>query len=86
MEVSGQLHASAALPAVDPPVPVESEAGWTAQQVWSVGEDTSLMAVIEPRFLGLPVHSLFVVVIHQNLSNLSRFLLKEFLRSYIPNS
>ena len=71
MKVSGQLHASVALPAVEPPVPVELEAGWSVQPVWSVGEDTGLLllAVIEPRFLGL-IRSLFVVVIYQNLSNL----------------
>jgi hypothetical protein len=65
MEVSGQLHASVALPAVESPVPIELEAGWVVQPVWIVGEDTSLLflAVIEPRFLGLPFRSLFLVVI-----------------------
>jgi len=72
MEVSGQLQASVALPAVEPPVPVELEAGWGVQPVWSVGEDTSLLllAVIEPRFLGLLIRNLFLVVIYQNVSNL----------------
>ena len=69
MEVSGQLQASVALPAVEPPVPVELEAWWGVQTVWSVGEVTGLLllAVIEPRFLGLLILSLFLVVIYQNL-------------------
>jgi hypothetical protein len=72
MEVSDQLQATVALPAAEPPVPVELEAGWGVQPVWSVGEDTCLLllAVIEPRFLRLLICSLFLVVIYQNLSNL----------------
>jgi hypothetical protein len=70
MEVIGQLQAPVALPAVEPPVPVELEAGWGVQPVWSVREDTGLLllAVIEPRFLGLLIRVLFLVVIYQNLS------------------
>jgi len=41
MEVSGQFQACVALPVVEPPVPVELEAGWGVQPVWSVGEDNS---------------------------------------------
>jgi hypothetical protein len=37
LEVSGQLHAPAALPpGKEPPVPFEYEVGWTAEPVWTI--------------------------------------------------
>jgi hypothetical protein len=36
MEVSGELHAPAALPpGKEPPVPVGYDAGWATEQVWT---------------------------------------------------
>jgi hypothetical protein len=36
MEVSGQLHVPAALPPrKEPFIPVEQEAGWAPEQVWT---------------------------------------------------
>jgi hypothetical protein len=35
MDVSGQLHATAALPPQkEPPVPIEYKAGWAIEVVW----------------------------------------------------
>jgi hypothetical protein len=43
MEVSGQLHAPAALPSgKEPPVPIGYEAGWAPQPVWKAVEKTLL--------------------------------------------
>ena len=67
MDVSGQLHPFVTVPAVGPSVPVELEAGWAVRPLWSAGEDISplLLAVIEPRFLGLSCsHSPKVVEFH----------------------
>jgi hypothetical protein len=37
LEVSGQLHAPAALtPGKEPPVPIEQEVRWTSEPVWTI--------------------------------------------------
>jgi hypothetical protein len=58
MEVSGQLHASAALPSwKELTVPITQEAGWAPEPVWTLGEsnpDLSARLYIER---AMPVHT-----------------------------
>jgi hypothetical protein len=61
MDVSDQLHASAALPpGEEHPVPIGYESGWAPEPVWTYGEKKNLFPLpgIEPQFLGRPARSL----------------------------
>jgi hypothetical protein len=44
MEVSGQLHAPAALPPGKPPVPSGYEAGWAPEPVWALWSGEKALA------------------------------------------
>jgi hypothetical protein len=59
MEVSGELHAPAALL----PVPILQEAGSTPEPVWTCGEEKNILSLkrSEPPFLGRPDRSLVAI-------------------------
>jgi hypothetical protein len=57
MEVSGQLHAWAALPlGKEPPIPILYEAWWAPELVWFCVKEKSNSPLpgIEPRLFGFP--------------------------------
>jgi hypothetical protein len=60
MELSGYLHATAALPqGKELSLPIEYEAVWAAESVCSRGENTNILFLLgtESRFLARPTRS-----------------------------
>jgi hypothetical protein len=48
MEVSGQLHAPAALhPGKEPSLSIRSEAGWTPEPVWMLGSREIILGPVK---------------------------------------